>query len=81
MWHNGVIDFGCVNFKFSRVKVCVEVTYDPTERDGEEKERLWNDLDMIVDRVGNRYRFCILGDLNGWVGDRHNWCFWSSRRE
>ena len=36
----------------------------------EEKERFWNDLDMIVDRVGNGYRLCVLGDLNGCVGDR-----------
>ena len=21
-------------------------------------------------RVGNGYRLCILGDLNGWIGDR-----------
>ena len=38
----------------------------------EEKERFWNDLGMIVDRVGNEYRLCVLGDLNGWVGDRVN---------
>ena len=23
-----------------------------------------------LDRVGSGYRLCILGDLNGWVGDR-----------
>ena len=23
-----------------------------------------------MDRVGNRYRLYILGDLNGWTGDR-----------
>ena len=37
---------------------------------GEERERFWNDLDKFVDRVGNGYRLCVLGDLNGWVGDR-----------
>ena len=25
---------------------------------------------QILDRVGNRYKLCILGDLNGWIGDR-----------
>ena len=23
-----------------------------------------------MDRIGNGYRLCILGDLNGWIGDR-----------
>ena len=38
VWHNAVIDFGCVSsrilwikFKFSRVKVCVVVGYGPNE--------------------------------------------------
>ena len=31
------------------------------------KERgFWNYLDRTVDREGNRYRSCMLGDLNGW---------------
>ena len=25
---------------------------------------------MTLDSVGNGYRLCILGDLNGWIGDR-----------
>ena len=57
-----VIDFGCVssrilwmNFKFSRIKVCVVVEYSPSEGDGEERDRFWNDMD---------------GTLNGWIGDR-----------
>ena len=66
-------DFGCVSsrilwikFKFSRVKVCVEVGYDPNERIGEERKRFWNDMDRTMDRVvGNGYRLCVLGDLNG----------------
>ena len=36
----------------------------------EERERFWIDLDRIVDRVGNWYRMCMLGDLNGWMGGR-----------
>ena len=27
-------------------------------------------MDRIMDRVGNSYRLCVLGDLNGWIGDR-----------
>ena len=66
-----MIGFGCVSsrtlwvkLRFSRVKVCAVLVYSPTEREGEERERFWNDLD----RVGNGYRLCVLGYLNGWVG-------------
>ena len=33
-----------------------------------------NDMEMTPDSAGNGYRLCILGDLNGWIGDRrkHN---------
>ena len=27
-------------------------------------------MGRILDRVGNGYRLCILGGLNGWIGDR-----------
>ena len=55
--------------------------YDPNEG-GEERDRFRNNMDKILDRVENGYRLCILGYLNGWIGDenRHNWCLWSSRR-
>ena len=46
------------------------VGYRTNERKCEERERFWNDLDSIVDRVGNGYRLCVQGDLNGWIGDR-----------
>ena len=46
------------------------VGYGLTEGDGKERDRFWNDLDRIVDRVGNGYRLCILGNLKGWIGDR-----------
>ena len=36
----------------------------------EERKRFWNDLDMNVDRVVYGYRFCVQGNLNGWIGDR-----------
>ena len=29
------------------------------------EERFWNDMDRTLDSVGNGYRLCILGDLNG----------------
>ena len=32
--------------------------YDPIE--GEERDKFWNDMDRVLDRVG----------LNGWIGDR-----------
>ena len=47
MWHSAVIYFECfrsrtlwVTLRFSMVKMCAIVVYWPTERDGEEKERL-----------------------------------------
>ena len=76
VWHSAVIDFGCVSsrilwikFKFSRVKVCVVVGYSPNV-EGEERDRFWNVMDRTLDNIGNGYRFYILGDLNGWIGDR-----------
>ena len=41
------------------------VGYDPIEGIGEERERFWNDMDRTMDRVGNGYKLCMLGDLNG----------------
>ena len=77
MWYSAVIDFGCVRsrilrikFKFSNDKICVLVRYDPNEGNGEERESFWNVLDRTVDRIGNGYRLWVLGDLNGWIGDR-----------
>ena len=40
------------------------VGYGPTEGDIEGKERFWNNLDNIVDKVGSGYRY-KLGDING----------------
>ena len=59
-----------MKFRFLRVKVCGVLGYGLNEENGKERERFWNDLDRTVDRVGNRYRLCILGDLNGWIGNR-----------
>ena len=73
LWHSAVIDYGFVRskiiwnkFRFSRVKICVVVGYVPSEGDGKERDN----MDRILDRVGNGYRLCILADLNGWIGDR-----------
>ena len=77
VWHVAVIDFGCassrilcIKDKFSKVKVCVVVVYGTTEGNFEERENFWNYLDGVVDRVGNGYRLCLTGNLNGWDGDR-----------
>ena len=42
----------------------------PNEGIDDERERFWNDLNMIVERIGNGYRLYRLEDLNGWIGDR-----------
>ena len=56
VWHSAVIDIRCVSsrifwfkFKFSRVIVCLVVEYGPSEGDGEERDRFWNDLGRIKD--------------------------------
>ena len=74
VWHSAVVKFGCVSsrilwikFKFSRVKVFVVVGYGPNEGDGE-KKRFWNNMNRTLDSLGNGYRLCIMGDLNGWMG-------------
>ena len=76
-----MVDLGCVSskipwvkFKFSRVKICVVVGYDPNEGDGEERYRILNGMDRTLDRVGNGYRSCILVDLNGWIGESPRDC-------
>ena len=72
-----MIDFWCVSsrilwikLKLSRVKVCVVVGYGPSEGGDEERNRFLNDMDRILDRVGNGFRLCVLGDLNGLIGDK-----------
>ena len=54
-----------INLKFSRVKVFVLVGYFPNEGIDEERERFRNDMDRTMNRVGNGYRLCVLGNLNG----------------
>ena len=77
VWHSAIIDLWYANsrilwikFKVSMVKFCVVVVYGPSEGDVEERDRFWNDMDRILDRVWNGYRLCILGDLNGRIEER-----------
>ena len=46
------------------------VGYGPSEGDGEERDRFWNNMDRTLDNIGTGYRLCILEDLNGCIGDR-----------
>ena len=41
------------------VNVCVVVEYGSNEGSVEERKMFWNDLDRIVDKVGNGYRLCF----------------------
>ena len=77
MCGTALINFRCVRYKilwikfrYSRVKVRLVVGYGPIEGNREKGNIFWNDLDKVVDRVGNGYRLCVLGDLNGWIADR-----------
>ena len=77
VYYSVVKDFGCVSsrnlwskFKFSRVKVSMALGYSPNEGIGEERKRFWNVMDRTMGRVQNGYRLCMLGELNGWNGDR-----------
>ena len=56
------IESSGLNSSFQKVKVCVVVGLCPKKNNvnGEERERFWNDLDRIVDRVGNGYRLAML---------------------
>ena len=60
VWHSAVVKSGCVSsrvlrikFKFSRVKVCILMAYGSNEGDGEERERLWNNVDRTLDIIGS----------------------------
>ena len=45
-----------------------------SEGDVEEKDRFWNEMGRILDRIENGYSLCILGDLNGWIGEVTGTC-------
>ena len=44
--------------------------YGHIDWNDEERDKIWSDLDKFVERVGNRYRLCMLGDLKEWVEDK-----------
>ena len=76
MCGTALINFRCVRskilwvkFRYSRVKLRLVVGYGPIEGNSEEGNIFWNDLDKVADRVGNGYRLCVVGDLNGWIAD------------
>ena len=77
VWFEAVVGYGCVSsrmlwvkFKFARVKLCVVAVYGPcNDRKECEKDKFWNDLRNVMNKVGNGYRLLVVGDLNGWVGD------------
>ena len=61
VWHNVVIHFDVLPLKsygsaFKGYSLC-SGGYGPNEGDGEERERLWNNLKRIVDTVGNSYGY------------------------
>ena len=58
MWYSVVVELVYVISRIVWVKTCV-VVYGPTAHDDEKKrEKFWNDLDRVVDIVGNRYGLC-----------------------
>ena len=69
VWHSAVNDYGFitsrmlwVKFKFSKVKVCVVVVYGPL------REKLWSDLNRVVDRIDKSISMCTGG--SEWMGWR-----------
>ena len=43
---------------YGLISIFQELKYGPTDRDREEAEIFWNDLDRVADRVSNVYRLC-----------------------
>jgi hypothetical protein len=78
LWFRSMVKFECVSprillvkFKFKKVKVCVVVSYGPSENSEEEEYMtFWNELNDVLDTVSLGFRMIVLGDLNGWIGDR-----------
>jgi exonuclease III len=63
VWHRSMVGFECVSsrilmikFKFERVKVCVVVTYGPSEGSGDvECNNFWNGLKGVLDKVSGGF--------------------------
>src|SRR5678815_5909294 len=76
-WYKAMVDFDCVSprilmvkLKFEKVKVCVVVTYGPSKGNVEESTIFWDNLNDVLDGVSRSFRLIVLGDLNGWIGDK-----------
>src|SRR5678816_4642233 len=57
-----MVDFVCVSprslkvkFKFEKVKICVVVTYDPSEGNVEESTIFWDNLNDVLDGRNRRF--------------------------
>ena len=70
--YGSVVEFECIGSRILRISFqglwCVVVVYDPTERDCKERERFYNELDIVVDRVGNMYRLMMVETLMDGLG-------------
>ena len=73
VWYSVVDEFRNVSsrilwsrFKFSRVKVCAVVVYDPTTLDDKEGEIFLHKFGRVLNRIDNGNRFCVTRDLKGW---------------
>ena len=51
MLYSVLVEFRCVCSRILRVQVWVVIVYNPTEGDVEEREKFWNDFEMVVGRV------------------------------
>ena len=76
MCHSGVIDFDMLALSSSCFQPRLNFVWwrgiSPLRMMGydEDWEKFWNDLDRIVDKIGNGYGLCNLGDLSQLVGSR-----------
>ena len=46
---------------FKGFKLCVMICMAPLRGNIEERKKLWNDLDRVIDRIGNGHSLCMLG--------------------
>lgn len=57
--------FTYVRFKFMNVRVAVVIGYAPCDdRSVDEKERFWNVLTNVIERIPRRNRVVVMGDVN-----------------
>ena len=63
---------GLSPFTFARIKVCC-YSICSYRNDDEEREKFWNDLGNVSDKIDNVYRMYVTGTLNGRVDDGVKW--------